>query len=88
VSNNFTQIALSNFTNNMIILVVENCLVEDIPNILTTDMVHEVDDDELERLAAESEDVRTERDELREECKSLQAYLQFCNKYRERKTTS
>lgn len=71
----------------MIVLGIENCLIEDIPNIFTTDKVSQMDDDELAHLAAESDEIQVERSTLKAEYESLQKGLQFCNKYRERKET-
>lgn len=79
------QISLRTFTENMIVLVIENCLVEDIPNVFTTEKVSGMEDEELERLAAESEDIRIERSAVRTEYESLRKGLQLCNRYRERK---
>ncbi|KAI1852704.1 hypothetical protein JX266_002245 [Neoarthrinium moseri] len=82
----YYQVSLRTFTENMIVLAIENCLIEEIPKILTTEMINNMDDEELDRLASESEDIRLERSEIKEEYDSLKRGLQSCNKYRERKT--
>ncbi|KAK6220908.1 hypothetical protein LQW54_001828 [Pestalotiopsis sp. IQ-011] len=77
----YYEASLRTFTENVIILGIENCLLEDLPNVFTTDRVNRMDDNELEQLAAESGATWAERSTLQEECESLKKSLQFCNKY-------
>ncbi|KAK8029433.1 hypothetical protein PG993_010724 [Apiospora rasikravindrae] len=79
-----TSMALRTFTDNVIVLAVENCLIEELPSIFTTDMVNQMDDAELNRLASESEEVREERAQLQKEHDALKEGLRSCNRYRER----
>lgn len=76
--------ALRTFTDNVIILAIENCLIQEVPSIFTTEMVNQMDDVELDRLASESEDVREERAQLQKEHDALKEGLKSCNRYRER----
>lgn len=71
----------------MIILAIENCLIKDLPTIFTTGVVSQMDNDMLERLAAESADVQVERAELEVECEALQKGLHLCKTYRTRNPT-
>ncbi|KAI0529917.1 P-loop containing nucleoside triphosphate hydrolase protein [Xylaria digitata] len=86
-SETYYELSLRNFTDNVIILVIENCLIKDLPSILTTSAVLQMEDDMLERLAAESTDIQVERAELRAECDALQKGLDLCKTYRGRNTT-
>ncbi|KAK9780106.1 putative GED domain-containing protein [Seiridium cardinale] len=63
--------SLRTFAENMVILAVENCLLEDIPGIFTTEEVIQMDDDEILLLTSESEDIASRRSLLQEECDVL-----------------
>lgn len=65
-------------------LAVENCLIKDLPMILTTSMVSQMEEEELQRLAAESAEVQTERAELQNEYEALRKGLDLCKRYRAR----
>ncbi|KAJ3568840.1 hypothetical protein NPX13_g6281 [Xylaria arbuscula] len=83
----YYELSLRNFTDNITILAIENCLVKDIPSIFTTSMVSQMQDDMLERLAAESSEMQVERAELEAECETLQKGLDLCKTYRGRNST-
>ncbi|KAI1358948.1 P-loop containing nucleoside triphosphate hydrolase protein [Xylaria arbuscula] len=83
----YYELSLRNFTDNITILAIENCLVKDIPSIFTTSMVSQMQDDMLERLAAESAEMQVERAELAAECETLQKGLDLCKTYRGRNST-
>jgi FtsZ-binding cell division protein ZapB len=68
----------------VIVLAIENCLIKDLPTILTTIAVSQMEDDELQRLAAESADIQVERTELQAEYESLKKGLDLCKSYRAR----
>ncbi|KAJ2994881.1 hypothetical protein NUW58_g1425 [Xylaria curta] len=74
-SETYYELSLRTFTDNVIILAIENCLIKDLPTILTTNSVSEMDDNTLERLAAESTEMQAERAELKAECEALQKGL-------------
>ncbi|KAJ8109504.1 hypothetical protein ONZ43_g6117 [Nemania bipapillata] len=86
-SETYYELSLRNFTDNVIILAVENCLVKDLPTILTTSAVSQMKDDMLMKLAAESTDIQVERVELDTECEALQKGLDLCKTYRGRNST-
>ena len=71
----------------MIILAVENCLVKDLPTILTTSTISQMDDIELKRLAAESDEIQVERAELQAEYEALKKGHDLCKSYRARNKT-
>jgi hypothetical protein len=58
--------SLRTFTENVIILAVENCLISKLSSMLTSSMVHAMDEQRLIMLAAESPAVGQERLDLRE----------------------
>ncbi|KUI56345.1 Interferon-induced GTP-binding protein Mx2 [Cytospora mali] len=60
----YYKLSLKTFTENVRILAAENCLISVVPSILTPDLVNRMDDERLVALAAESEDIRVERDFL------------------------
>ncbi|KAI1426479.1 hypothetical protein F5Y12DRAFT_282554 [Xylaria sp. FL1777] len=86
-SETYYELSLRNFTDNVIVLAIENCLIKDLPTIFTTSAVSQMKDDMLERLAAESADIQVERAELEAECEALQRGLDLCKTYRGRNTT-
>ena len=53
----------------------ENCLISDLPNILDPDKVPSMTDENVQKLAAESPQVRRERDELQAQLAKLQKGL-------------
>lgn len=81
------QISLRTFAENVINLAVENCLVCDIHNILTPGMVNAMDEEKLRELAAESEEVQTERSSLNYEVQILRNGLQKCQRSRPHERT-
>ncbi|KAI3339647.1 P-loop containing nucleoside triphosphate hydrolase protein [Ustulina deusta] len=86
-SETYYELSLRTFTDNVIILAIENCLIKDLPTIFTTSAVSQMENDMLERLAAESADIHVERAELGAECEALQKGLDLCKTYRGRNVT-
>ncbi|KAK6067333.1 dynamin family protein [Seiridium cupressi] len=83
----YYEISLRTFTENMVVLAIENCLIEDLPHIFTSEKVNQMKNEELEQLAAESEELRLERAQAKEEHDSLKKGLEFCSKYRKREAS-
>ncbi|KAI1754070.1 P-loop containing nucleoside triphosphate hydrolase protein [Xylaria castorea] len=86
-SETYYELSLRIFTDNVIILAIENCLIKDLPTIFTTGVVSQMNDEMLERLAAESADIQAERAELEVECEALQKGFDLCKTYRTRNAT-
>ncbi|ROW02393.1 hypothetical protein VMCG_06095 [Cytospora schulzeri] len=84
----YYQLSLRTFTENVRILAAENCLISVIPSILTPDMVNRMDDERLIALAAESANIRVEREYLREQLEVLKQGLQKCRRYGGRQSNS
>jgi hypothetical protein len=74
--------SLRTFTENIINLVVERCLITQVSKILTPALVGEMDDDKLRSLAAESEDIRWERKRLETQTTMLRDGLKLCRQYK------
>ncbi|KAK8867434.1 P-loop containing nucleoside triphosphate hydrolase protein [Apiospora arundinis] len=71
----YYEMALRTFTDNVIILAIENCLIQEIPLIFTTQMVNQMELDELERFAAEPCEVKEERAQLQKDHDDLKEGL-------------
>ncbi|KAH0531335.1 hypothetical protein TsFJ059_000180 [Trichoderma semiorbis] len=78
------QMSLRTFTDNVVHLVIENCLISEIPHIFSARAVLRMTDDALERLAKESDQVKAERSKLAGEIEKLKTGLQICQRSRPR----
>lgn len=74
--------SLRTFTENVVNLAVENCLISDLPTILTPSMVIRMDQERLFELASESEEVQAARRELQREANILREGLEKCQRSR------
>ncbi|KAI4862983.1 P-loop containing nucleoside triphosphate hydrolase protein, partial [Hypoxylon rubiginosum] len=83
----YYQMSLRTFTDNVIVLAIENVLIKDLPSIFTTERVNQMEDEELQRLASESPEVQADREELQKELDDLKKGLQICNKFKQREST-
>ncbi|KAJ3483778.1 hypothetical protein NLG97_g7225 [Lecanicillium saksenae] len=84
VMETYYELSRRTFTDNIINLAVESCLVRHIPHIFTPTSVGEMSDETVEKLAKESEDVITRREDLEVDKDKLTEALKYCNKYRPR----
>jgi hypothetical protein len=75
------------FTDNVVTLALENCLISDIPNILSPEKVYDMADDRVTALAAESKQTRREREELRMQLERLRISLAACREYKPRESS-
>jgi hypothetical protein len=75
------------FTENVITLAIESCLLCDLPDILAPRMVYRMDDSQLKEVAAESEDVQSDRRMLETEIEALKEGLYKCRRCRPRERT-
>ncbi|PCD26515.1 hypothetical protein AU210_012938 [Fusarium oxysporum f. sp. radicis-cucumerinum] len=83
----YYKMSLRTFTDNVINLAVESCLVYDIPDILTPTKVDRMSKERLEELAGESDDTSSRRKSLQEEVKILRQGLAQCRRYKPRAVT-
>ena len=65
------------FTDNVINLAIESCLVCDIPDILTPTKVDRMSKEQLIELAAESSEVKSLREHLANEIELLEKGLKY-----------
>lgn len=80
------QVSRRTFTDNVVNLAIESCLIRDLPNIFTPAEVGNMDKLQVEELASESADSRSRREQLEADVKVLQEGLAQCRKYRIRTT--
>ncbi|KAL2256669.1 hypothetical protein VTK26DRAFT_1324 [Humicola hyalothermophila] len=83
----YYDMALRTFTDNVINLAIESCLIFDIPNILAPTKVNAMSPDKLAELVAETEEVQTERKLLQEQTKLLREALSKCQRHKHRELT-
>ncbi len=75
------DIALQTFTENFANLALEGCLVEDIQDLFTANVVAGMDAPTVERLTREPETVFKDRQNNQRRMASLQSILDTCNKH-------
>ncbi|KND94642.1 Dynamin-like protein 4C [Tolypocladium ophioglossoides CBS 100239] len=73
---------LETFMTNVIILAVENQLMSRIPDIFTMSKIVRLEEDELKRLAGESEDVQATREDIQRDLDKLRTGLELCEQWR------
>ncbi|QYS92875.1 hypothetical protein H0G86_000266 [Trichoderma simmonsii] len=78
------QMSRRTFTDNVVHLVVENCLISKLPDILSARVVTQMSDEIVKRLAEESDEVKRERSQLADEIEKLKTGLQSCQRSRPR----
>ncbi|KAL2832307.1 P-loop containing nucleoside triphosphate hydrolase protein [Aspergillus pseudoustus] len=80
----YYDVAIITFVNNVATLAIENCLIQPLQKIFTSQVVNDMDDEQIQELAAEPSYVCEERERLGKELKRLQAGLRTFNVYRPR----
>lgn len=76
------QMSLGTFTDNVIILAAENCLVAKIPDLLKSIIDKDMEPDMLAVLADEPRLISQERKRLRKQVFALEDGLRMCEKNR------
>ncbi|KAH7024589.1 P-loop containing nucleoside triphosphate hydrolase protein [Microdochium trichocladiopsis] len=84
----YYQMCNRTFVDNVIILAVENCLIRQLPFLMTAEMVSTMNDDELRLLASEAPGVRLEREETRAQLQALEQAAKVLRPFRPRKQRS
>ncbi|KAF4971540.1 hypothetical protein FZEAL_9824 [Fusarium zealandicum] len=84
----YYEMSRRTFTDNVINLAIESCLVCEIPDILTPTQVDRMSKERLQELAAESDDTSSRRENLQEEVDVLRQGLAQCRRYRPRTVTA
>lgn len=67
------ETAILIFIDNVAILAIENCLLRPLEHIFSNQVINSMDDEEIQKLAGESQEVREEREQLSRELKNLEA---------------
>ncbi|KAF2186986.1 hypothetical protein K469DRAFT_686203 [Zopfia rhizophila CBS 207.26] len=65
--------AISVFINNVAVLAIENCLVADLAAIFSPLLISSMDEEKLHAIAAESDEVRSQRTMLKQKLEDLRA---------------
>lgn len=78
------QITRRTFLDNVTNLAVEGCLIQQLPSIFTSKKVAAMDESTLNKLASESSNVKSRRDQLSQEIESLKTGLEQCRRWRPR----
>ncbi|KAK0667690.1 P-loop containing nucleoside triphosphate hydrolase protein [Cercophora samala] len=81
---NYYDRSLDIFIDNVVVLGLENCLLRHLPTILDPDMVPNMTDADVEKVAAESRPVRQEREELQVQLAKLQSGHAACRAFQPR----
>ncbi|KAB5577910.1 P-loop containing nucleoside triphosphate hydrolase protein [Coniochaeta sp. 2T2.1] len=76
------DMSLKIFTDNIIILAIENCLVCELPNILEPNMVNTLTDEKIKELVSERPEVTEEREQLKKGLAALKEGLLACRRHR------
>ncbi|OIW28338.1 hypothetical protein CONLIGDRAFT_644532 [Coniochaeta ligniaria NRRL 30616] len=76
------EMSLRIFTDNIIILAIENCLICELPSILEPNMVNGMADTQVKELVAERPEVTEERERLEKTLTSLREGLRACRRHR------
>ncbi|OAA55468.1 Dynamin, GTPase domain protein [Cordyceps fumosorosea ARSEF 2679] len=80
----YYEISRRTFLDNVTNLAVEGCLIQHLPSIFTSKQVAAMDESELHKLASESGDVQSRRDQLSQEIDSLKKGMEQCRRWRPR----
>lgn len=75
------QISMHTFMDNTALLIVEDCLIKELPNMFNAEQVACMDEAMLANLAAESSDLRIERAEEQRRLEILESGLSTCEMY-------
>lgn len=73
---------IETFMTNVIILLIENQLITQLPEVFQTDKLMDLSKEQLEWLAEESEDVHESRAQLTAEVTALKQGLELCEQWR------
>ena len=61
------------FINNIAVLAIENCLIKGLSGIFSPSLIASLSDEQLRAIAAESNEIRDERECLRQRLDALEA---------------
>ncbi|SPO06203.1 related to interferon-regulated resistance GTP-binding protein [Cephalotrichum gorgonifer] len=84
----YYEMSCRTFSENVVNLAVESCLVRHVEGMLTPKKVNLMDDESLRDLAAESPDITFEREMLEAQVSKLKDGLKMCQRHKPRGTTA
>lgn len=70
-----SQVAFKTFVDSVAVLAIEQCLLQKLPSLFSPDVVLEMKDEDVSRLAAESEETSAERSRYEEKLIVLESGL-------------
>ncbi|KAJ4372438.1 hypothetical protein N0V83_004212 [Neocucurbitaria cava] len=73
--------AITVFINNIAVLAIENCLIKSLAGIFSPSLIADLSDEKLHAIAAESDEVREERESLREKLSTLTSGKDILNEH-------
>ncbi|OAX81909.1 hypothetical protein ACJ72_03742 [Emergomyces africanus] len=76
----YYAVALPVFIDNVAFLAVENCLVENLENLISPSMMAQLSTEQIERVAADSEDTHIARKQLADKVKVLELAVNSCRR--------
>ncbi|KAI1776537.1 hypothetical protein F4818DRAFT_457363 [Hypoxylon cercidicola] len=77
-SETYYEMSLRIFTDNVVVLAVENCLIRDLPSVIAKESFKQMSDEELKHLASEAADIQEARQQHRMELNFLEEGLRAC----------
>ncbi|OCK79504.1 hypothetical protein K432DRAFT_354779 [Lepidopterella palustris CBS 459.81] len=77
----YYNIASTTFIDNVVILAIENCLVQPLESIFTTQTVNQLHHTVVTQLAAEPTYVQANRNQFKSDLEKLEAGLRTCNSF-------
>jgi GTP-binding protein EngB required for normal cell division len=78
---NISQRAITVFISNITVLAIENCLIKDLASVFSPSLIANMEDDKIQAIAAETEDVRIERNALVKRLAALEVGKQVLNEH-------
>ncbi|EME44308.1 hypothetical protein DOTSEDRAFT_53453 [Dothistroma septosporum NZE10] len=88
----YYQVRLNTLLGNVAMLVVEACLLHDLPSIIHEDLIYDLSDEQILRLAAEPADATEQRERLQEQMQVLweatKTFQRYAHTEREPQTAS
>ncbi|KAK2836968.1 hypothetical protein FQN49_006537, partial [Arthroderma sp. PD_2] len=76
----YYSVSLNNFINNIASLAVEGCLIDGLEDMISPSKFVQMSDDDIESIAAESQDVKLARSRLEKQVRMLELAAKACTR--------